>query len=162
MSSRDDALGADPLGGECFLAGQADVPGQSQHLHGADDQPADVQLPPAEPVAGRGGKGVVRVVPAFTEGQNSEHKVVPAHVVGRERSSAPKVARRVYAPCDMVYQQHANQPAPNHPGPDARPTLRDDPAKNARQYQPQGHPHREQVAHPTQCGTGQDVGNVCC
>src|SRR5262249_52972130 len=49
--------------------GQPHVPGEAQQGEGADAAVTHVDLPPVQPVAGRGREGVVVVMPTFAEGQ---------------------------------------------------------------------------------------------
>src|SRR5882757_4527167 len=55
--------------GQGSLARDAQVPRKSQDGEKPNEQIADVDLPPAQAVTGRRGKSVMRIVPAFSEGQ---------------------------------------------------------------------------------------------
>src|SRR5262245_36621374 len=78
------------------------APRQTQQGKGANDPVADVDLPPAQAVPGRGREGVVVVMPPFPQREDTEEKIVPTVIVGPERSVAPQVADRVDTPRHMM------------------------------------------------------------
>ena len=85
---------------------------EPKESQGADDAVGEVELSPAEAVAGRGGKGVVVVVPAFAEAEESDDDVVAALVVRAERAVAPEVADGVDLPGDVVDEEDPRETAP--------------------------------------------------
>src|SRR4051794_23855915 len=114
---------------------QLHVPGEAEQGEGADDPVADVDLPPAQAVAGRGREGVVRVVPPLPQRQDAKHDIVAALVVAPVGPEAPQVAGRVDAPRHVVDQEEPDQAAPDQAGPDARPAQRDHAAQHRREHE---------------------------
>src|SRR5262245_24392458 len=68
-----------------------DVPRKACPFEQADQQPGDVELPPAQAMAGGTGIGVVIVVPALACGEEPDEHVVLAVVVGSIAAVAPQM-----------------------------------------------------------------------
>src|SRR6185295_5344789 len=58
-----------PLGRLAIFARHPDGPCEAAHFEAADEPVAEVELPPAQAVAGGGREGVVVVVPPFAEAE---------------------------------------------------------------------------------------------
>ncbi len=59
-----------------------DIPGQSERLHGTNDDPAHVKLPPLKSMPRRVWEGVMIVVPAFSKTQDSAYRIVGGVITG--------------------------------------------------------------------------------
>src|SRR5262245_13016631 len=68
-----------------------DIPREACPFEQADQQPGDVELPPAQAMAGGTGIGVVIVVPALAGGEDPDEHVVLAVVVGSIAAVAPQM-----------------------------------------------------------------------
>ena len=66
-----------------------------KRLHGSDDDPAHIELPPTQAMAGRRREGMVVVVPTFAEGKDAAEGVVARMIVGDKLAAAKDVANRV-------------------------------------------------------------------
>src|SRR5213083_961373 len=71
------------------------VPGQSESLERADRESGQVELPSPQPVKGRGGEGVVVVVPRLSQRQRGQPQQVARLVSGGEPPPAEEVTQRV-------------------------------------------------------------------
>src|SRR5579871_685929 len=76
--------------------------GQAHQAQQADSAIGRVQFPPAEPVPGRAGEGVVVVVPAFAQGEQGHPPQVRRAVPGRVTAVAPEVGGAVDEPGRVV------------------------------------------------------------
>src|SRR6185295_14372167 len=74
-----------------LLGGSVGAPRPAELLERADSPASHVDLPPPESEAGRGGEGMVVVVPALAERRYREQSVVRALVGGHERPRAEHV-----------------------------------------------------------------------
>src|SRR3954468_23933087 len=83
-------LGGLALGGDAH-----DVPRQAGLLERPDDPRGGVELPAPETVAGRGGEGVMAVVPGLPEGEDREPREVARLVGGVVLALAEEVAERI-------------------------------------------------------------------
>src|SRR3954452_19923226 len=92
------------------------VPCEPELLEPPDDARRDVELPWLEAVPRRGREGVVVVVPGLAEGQRREPQQVARLVARVELLAAEEVAERVDRVGDVVQQEDAHEPAPQHPG----------------------------------------------
>src|SRR3954469_8019840 len=90
------------LRGDALARGDTDIAGEPGECQGADEEVAQVELPPAEAVSGGGGKRVVVVVPPFAEAKDADERVVAAVVAAVEGPRAPEVADGVHGPGEMV------------------------------------------------------------
>ena len=111
---------------------QLKFPGEAQANEGADDPVADVDLPPAQAVPGRGREGVVVVVPPLPQAENAEQEVVPAAIAGLEGTAPPQMAHRVDAPGNVMDQEDPGQAAPQQAAQGARPGPREQGAQRGR------------------------------
>src|SRR3712207_1259176 len=93
-----------------------DVASESEPLERADDPAARIDLPPAQAVKGRGGEGVVVVVPRLAERQRRQPGEVARLVGGAEPAPAEEVAQRVDGEGDVVEQEDAHEAAPEQRG----------------------------------------------
>lgn len=66
-----------------------DIPSKSERLHGSNDHPAHVKLPPLKSMPCRIRKGVMIVVPAFSKPQNAAYRIIGG-VITRFVGSVPE------------------------------------------------------------------------
>mmetsp|Transcript_19692 Transcript_19692/g.37000 ORF Transcript_19692/g.37000 Transcript_19692/m.37000 type:complete len:216 (+) Transcript_19692:145-792(+) len=88
------------------------VPGQTKKLQELDGVPGDVDLPPLQPMSAGVFKGMVIVVPAFSECKNSNQPVVHGDVAGVPILKAPHVADGVHSPRHVPRPNGAREEAP--------------------------------------------------
>lgn len=104
-----------------MLAWQFHSPGKSQPNHHLNQVIAHIDLRPAQSMSGRCGTGVMGVVPAFAEGEDTEYHVVTALIIAPVGPQTPKMASRVHAPRNMVNKEDSHQPSPDESCPDTQP-----------------------------------------
>jgi hypothetical protein len=90
----------------------------AEALKDANDGGGDIDLPGIGAMPGAGWIGVVHIVPAFAEGEQSERPQVGGAVVAAsgEGAGADHVAQRVDAPGDVLKQGDADQSGPQQGG----------------------------------------------
>lgn len=71
--------------------GQLEIPSEAKQRESTDEGVADVDLPPAQPVASRSRESVVCVVPALSQSEDAKQHIVPAHVVALIGPHAPQM-----------------------------------------------------------------------
>src|SRR6202050_1018183 len=112
----------------------------AEALKEANDDGGDIDLPGIGAMPGAGWIGVVHVVPAFAEGEQSQRPQVGGPVVtaSSERTVADHVAQRVDAPGDVLKQGDTDQPGPQQSGQGGVPATADSPAGGERQPERHG------------------------
>jgi len=131
-----------------------DVPGQMGALQSVDEPAAGVDLPAAQSVTSRGGKGVVVVVPGLAEGQRCEPGEVAGLIARGERSPAEVVAQRVDAEGRVMQEEHAHRSAPQQTGQPAHDRAGQCHAEAEGNRQAGHHPQREGAADEAQVAVG--------
>ena len=128
--------------------------------HHLDEDPTAVELPPGQPVAGGGGEGMVVVVPAFAQCQDTDYWVVAAVVMAFIGLTSPDVADRVDAPGDVMLKEDPHQAAPEESCEGSEPCSTDDAAEDRWNDEAQQNPEREQIADQSQILVRFEIGNV--
>src|ERR1700721_2375417 len=109
--------------------------GPAEALEDANDAGGDIDLPGIGAMPGAGGIGMVHVVPALAEGEQSQRPQVGGAVVtaGSEGAGADHVAERGDAPGPVLQQGGADQSGPQQGGQRGVPATADGPARGERQ-----------------------------
>ena len=99
------------------LGRELDVPNQSTFLQAANDDPAEIELPPLEAMSRRCWECVMVVVPTFTVTEYPEEQII-AGVVGRlEVLRSKDMADRIDRPSHVMRQANACQSTPQQAKP---------------------------------------------
>ena len=111
---------------------------------------------------GAAGIGMVHVVPALAEGEQSQRPQVGGAVVAAssEGAGADHMAQRVDAPGDVLQQGDADQSGPQQGGQRGVPATADGPAQGERQPERQDAPGRERRRDLPQGRVGRQVGGI--
>src|SRR5580765_4847097 len=99
-------LSAQPGLGQ-FGAGKPYLPGESHRLKRADHEVGEIELPPPQTVTGRPWEGVMIVVPALAQAQDTKDRVVATLIPRAKWASAPDVADGVDAESDVMHEKNA-------------------------------------------------------
>jgi hypothetical protein len=93
------------------------VPCQTTDSQDGDAVPVGIELVPCQTVTRGLRMGVVVVVPAFAEGEQSDPHAIAGGVAGREPSRTPHVCSGVYEPGAVETDDGAEEDAPEEIGP---------------------------------------------
>src|SRR5579864_7378504 len=85
---------------------------QAEELQHLDGHPGNIEFVPSQPVPRRRGMGVMVVVPAFAERQQSDPPKVPGIVTGLEPAAAPHVGGGVHCPGGMQAESELDEGTP--------------------------------------------------
>ena len=96
------------------VAGLADALGQAEFAQQPDVLPGDVELKPAQAVAGAGGVGVMVVVPALAETEDRYPPAVAGAVGAVEVAVAEGMGGGVHQPGHVIDEHQAQRDCPQH------------------------------------------------
>mmetsp|Transcript_73995 Transcript_73995/g.163566 ORF Transcript_73995/g.163566 Transcript_73995/m.163566 type:complete len:204 (+) Transcript_73995:202-813(+) len=94
------------------LGGIFEVPCQAEELQELHGVPSHVNLPPLQPMPARVLEGVVIVVPALAEGQDTDEPVVHGDVTRVPVLKAPDMAHRIHSPSDVPHPDDSEEEPP--------------------------------------------------
>src|SRR5712692_8232198 len=94
-----------------------DITGKPDTLERPDQVAGDIELPPVQSVKSGAWECVVVIMPALAETQQAHDPLVVALIVGLKLALAKGVTDRIDAPCDVMSQENAHQPAPQQTAP---------------------------------------------
>ena len=85
-----------------------------------DEVAGEIELPPMQAMERRTGERVVIVMPSLSEGQQPDHPLIAAAIVGLEGTLAKGMTNGIDAPGDMVQEECTHQSPPEQPCPAAQ------------------------------------------
>src|SRR5947209_7166095 len=100
------------MGGLALRCDSRHVPHQTDALQDANHDRGRVELEATKSVSGRGGKGVVVVVPGLAKRSQRQPREVAGLIVGLEALAPEEVTQRVDAERDVVQDEDAYGAAP--------------------------------------------------